>query len=302
MPQIGGAPSREIAPARSLAEGRETGADARELAPALAAVGISKRFGVVQALDEVTLAVHPGEILALVGENGAGKSTLVRIFEGVFPPDQGEVLAQGVRRTLRSPADAHALGIRVIHQEPDIIPDLSIAENLFLGDFRPRHGIFLDRTDLARRTLALLAEFGLERDLDPWVRAGDLSSAQRQLMEIMRALRGGLRVLALDEPTSSLTEEEAQRLFRVVRRLKNDGVAVIYISHRMREVRDLADRIAVLRDGRLVEERRTAAFPEGDIVHAMVGRPVADSSIAERDAAAKRPFACAASPPSASRT
>ena len=160
----GGAPSREIAPARSLAEGRETGADARELAPALAAVGISKRFGVVQALDEVTLAVHPGEILALVGENGAGKSTLVRIFEGVFPPDQGEVLAQAVRRTLRSPADAHALGIRVIHQEPDIIPDLSIAENLFLGDFRPppRHIPRPDATSRGERS-RLLAEFGLER-------------------------------------------------------------------------------------------------------------------------------------------
>jgi L-arabinose transport system ATP-binding protein len=230
----------------------------------------------VRALDDVTLAARAGEILALVGENGAGKSTLVRIFEGVFSPDEGEVLAQGVRQTLRSPADAHARGSRVIHQEPDIIPDLSIAENLFLGDFRRRSGLFLDRTDLLQRTRALLGEFGLERDLGPWVRAGDLSPAQRQLMEIMRALRRGLRVLALDEPTSSLTEEEAQRLFRVVRRLREDGVAVIYISHRMREVRDLADRIAVLRDGRLVEERPTAAFPEGDIVHAMVGRPIAD--------------------------
>jgi L-arabinose transport system ATP-binding protein len=276
VPQIDGTEPRD---ARLSDLGKKDAAgraEARASAPALAAHGVSKSFGVVKALDDVTLAARAGEILALVGENGAGKSTLVRIFEGVFPPDQGEVLAQGVRQTLRSPADAHALGIRVIHQEPDIIPDLSIAENLFLGDFRPRQGIFLDRTGLERRTFALLAEFGLERDLDPWVRAGDLSPAQRQLMEIMRALRGGLRVIALDEPTSSLTEEEAQRLFRVVRRLRDDGVAVIYISHRMREVRDLADRIAVLRDGRLVEERPTAAFPEGDIVHAMVGRPIAD--------------------------
>ncbi|MBV9289021.1 MAG: sugar ABC transporter ATP-binding protein [Hyphomicrobiales bacterium] len=250
--------------------------EARANPPALAAHRVSKSFGVVKALDDVTLAARGGEILALVGENGAGKSTLIRIFEGVFPPDQGEVLAQGVRQTLRSPADAHALGVRVIHQEPDIIPDLSIAENLFLGDFRPRRGIFLDRSDLQGRTLALLAEFGLAGDLDPWARAGDLSPAQRQLMEIMRALRSGLRVLALDEPTSSLTEEEAQRLFRIVRRLRGDRVAVIYISHRMHEVRDLADRIAVLRDGRLVDERPTVAFPEGDIVQAMVGRPIAD--------------------------
>ncbi len=270
MPQVGDA--RVPAPSG----GRETGPDARENPPALAAVRVSKRFGVVQALDDVTLAVHPGEILALVGENGAGKSTLVRIFEGVFAPDQGDLFARGVRQALRSPADAHALGVRVIHQEPDIIPDLSIAENLFLGDFRGARGIFLDRADLARRTRAMLSEFGLEKDLNPWVRAGDLRPAQRQLMEIMRALRRGLRVVALDEPTSSLTEEEAQRLFRVVRRLRDDGAAVIYISHRMREVRDLADRIAVLRDGRLVALRGAAEFPEAEIVQAMVGRPIAD--------------------------
>jgi len=245
-------------------------------APALAAVGVSKRFGVVRALDDVTLAVRSGEILALVGENGAGKSTLVRIFEGVYRPDQGTLMAEGVQRTLRSPADAHALGIRVIHQEPDIVPDLTIAENLFLGDFRRLHGLFLDRTDLARRTQGLLAEFGLENDLSPWMRAGDLKPAQRQLMEIMRALRRGLKVLALDEPTSSLTEDEAQRLFRVARRLRDDGVGVIYISHRMREVRDLADRVAVLRDGRVVDERPTIGFPEAEIVQAMVGRPIAD--------------------------
>jgi len=245
-------------------------------APALAAVGVSKHFGVVRALDDVTLAVRSGEILALVGENGAGKSTLVRIFEGVYRPDQGALTAGGAPQAFRSPSDAHALGIRVIHQEPDIVPDLSIAENLFLGDFRRIHGVFLDRADLARRTRQMLAEFGLEKDLGPWIRAGDLGPAQRQLMEIMRALRGGLRVLALDEPTSSLTEEEAQRLFRVVRRLRDDGVGIVYISHRMREVRDLADRVAVLRDGRLVAERRTAEFPESEIVQAMVGRPIAD--------------------------
>ena len=235
MPQVGSAERRGAAP------------------PALAALGVSKRFGVVRALDDVTLAAPPGQVLALVGENGAGKSTLVRIFEGVYRPDQGTLAAGGVQQALRSPADAHALGIRVIHQEPDIIPDLTIAENLFLGDFRRIGGLFLDRTDLARRTRSMLAEFGLEADLSPWTRAGDLGPAQRQLMEIMRALRRGLKVLALDEPTSSLTEDEAQRLFGVVRRLRDDGVAIIYISHRMREVRDLADRVAVLRDGRLVD-------------------------------------------------
>src|SRR5579872_5601281 len=117
-------------------------------APFLIAKAVSKRFGVVQALDNVTLGVRAGEVLALVGENGAGKSTLVRIFEGVYRPDQGTLAAGGIQHTLRSPADAHALGIRVIHQEPDIIPNLSIAENLFLGDFRRVRGVFLDRADL----------------------------------------------------------------------------------------------------------------------------------------------------------
>ena len=279
MSQIGGTGRRGDAPLRNssaLDEADEPGA--REAAaPALAAVGVSKRFGVVQALDDVTLSVRPREILALVGENGAGKSTLVRIFEGVYRPDQGALMAGGAPQAFRSPSDAHALGIRVIHQEPDIVPDLSIAENLFLGDFRSIHGVFLDRADLERRTREMLAKFGLEKDLGPWIRAGDLGPSQRQLMEIMRALRGGLRVLALDEPTSSLTEEEAQRLFRVVRRLRDDdGVGVVYISHRMREVRDLADRVAVLRDGRLVAERPTAEFPEAEIIQAMVGRPIAD--------------------------
>jgi L-arabinose transport system ATP-binding protein len=273
--QIGSTERRGEAPRRDPGDQGESGA-AERAAPALAALGVSKRFGVVRALDNVTLAAPPGQVLALVGENGAGKSTLVRIFEGVYRPDQGTLAAGGVQQTLRSPADAHALGIRVIHQEPDIIPDLTIAENLFLGDFRRTRGLFLDRADLARRTRSLLAEFGLETDLTPWTRAGDLSPAQRQLMEIMRALRRGLKVLALDEPTSSLTEDEAQRLFRVVRRLRDDGVAILYISHRMREVRDLADRIAVLRDGRLVDERPTAEFPEAEIVQAMVGRPISD--------------------------
>jgi L-arabinose transport system ATP-binding protein len=277
--QIGGTGRRgDAPPLNSSALDEANGPGARETAgPALAAVGVSKRFGVVQALDDVTLSVRPSEILALVGENGAGKSTLVRIFEGVYRPDQGALKIGGAPQAFRSPSDAHALGIRVIHQEPDIVPDLSIAENLFLGDFRSIHGMFLDRGDLERRTHEMLAKFGLEKDLGPWIRAGDLGPSQRQLMEIMRALRGGLRVLALDEPTSSLTEEEAQRLFRVVRRLRDDdGVGVIYISHRMREVRDLADRVAVLRDGRLVAERPTAEFPEAEIIQAMVGRPIAD--------------------------
>ena len=246
----------------------------QEVTPLLEVRGVGKRFGVVQALSDVTLPIRAGEILALVGENGAGKSTLTRIIEGVYQPDAGEIVIDGAPARLRGPADAHAAGIRVIHQEPDIFPDLSVAENLFVGDLRRAYGIFLDRTDLARRTLALLARFGLERALSPWTLAGTLGPARRQLLEIMRALRAGVRLLALDEPTSSLTDDEARLLFGVVRRLRAERVALMYISHRMPEIRALADRVAILRDGRLVACSPVLDLSEADIVHLMVGRPV----------------------------
>ena len=215
--------------------------------PLLAVRGVSRRFGVVQALADVSLDIRAGEVLALVGENGAGKSTLMRVIEGVHPPDAGSIAVDGRAVAFRSPADAHAAGIRIIHQEPDIFADLSIAENLFAGELSRIGGIFLDRRRLAQRTRAMLAQFGLERVLSPWMRAGELGAAHRQLLEIMRALRARVRLLALDEPTSSLTEDEARRLFGVIRGLRGEGVAVIYISHRMHEVRALADRVAVLR-------------------------------------------------------
>jgi L-arabinose transport system ATP-binding protein len=246
----------------------------QEVTALLEVRGVGKRFGVVQALSDVTLPIRAGEILALVGENGAGKSTLTRIIEGVYQPDAGDVVIDGAPVRLRAPADAHAAGIRVIHQEPDIFPDLSVAENLFVGDLRGVGGIFLDSADLARRTRALLARFGLEHALSPWTLAGRLGPARRQLLEIMRALRAGVRLLALDEPTSSLTDDEARLLFGVVQQLRREGVALIYISHRMPEIRTLADRVAILRDGRLVACRPIADLSEADIVHLMVGRAV----------------------------
>jgi L-arabinose transport system ATP-binding protein len=247
----------------------------QEAAPPLLTLrGVSKRFGVVQALAGVDLDVRAGEVLALVGENGAGKSTMIRIVEGVVPPDSGTLAFDGVARNLRHASDAHALGVRVIHQEPDIAPDLSVAENLFIGDLRRTMGVFLDQRDLLRRTLALFDQFGLRDSLSPWTRAGDLGAAQRQLVEIMRALRAGVRLLALDEPTSSLTEDETRRLFAIVRQLKASGVAIVYISHRMHEIRELADRIAILRDGRMVTVRTAADLDETAVLSHMVGRPI----------------------------
>ena len=244
--------------------------------PLLTLRGVSKRYGVVQALSDIDFDVHAGEVLALVGENGAGKSTMMRIVEGVTPPDTGTLTVAGTPRRFQAPSDAHALGIRVIHQEPDIAPDLSVAENLFIGDLRRTGGLFLDRRDLVRRTLALFARFGLQSTLSPWTRAGDLGPAQRQLVEIMRALRAGVRILALDEPTSSLTEEETRRLFAVVRQLTAEGVGIVYISHRMHEIRELADRIAVLRDGRMVAQRPAAEIDDSTILQLMVGRPISN--------------------------
>jgi L-arabinose transport system ATP-binding protein len=237
---------------------------------------IKKCFGVVQALGGVSLDIFAGEVLALIGENGAGKSTLMRILEGEHQPDDGRVLIDGAPAPLASPRVAHGLGLRLIHQEPEIIPELTVAENIFVGDFRARAGVFLDQADLARRTRDLLAEFGVAGVLVPEQRCRGLGPAQRQLIEIMRALRPGVRLLAFDEPTSSLTEDEAGRLFAMIRRLRARGVAIVYISHRLREVLLLADRIAVLRDGLLVTVAHAGEIDEDGMVRAMVGRPVTD--------------------------
>ncbi len=238
----------------------------------VAVEGVAKRFGVVQALKGVSLEVRAGEVLALVGENGAGKSTLMRLLEGVFEPDSGRILVDGAPVRFRGPAEAHGAGIRVIHQEPEIVPELTVAENIFLGDIHARAGLFLDWGDLEARTRALLEAFGVARELPPRRSCRGLGPAQRQLIEIMRALKGGGRLVAFDEPTSSLTAEEARRLFSIIAKLRADGVAVVYISHRLAEVFVLADRVAVLRDGELVALRPKEALDEAEVVRLMVGR------------------------------
>ncbi|TIS02160.1 MAG: sugar ABC transporter ATP-binding protein, partial [Mesorhizobium sp.] len=171
--------------------------------PVVAVEGVSKRFGAVQALRDVSVAFNVGEITALIGENGAGKSTLMRVLEGEHRPDSGRVLVDGQPVQLSSPRAAHGSGIRVIHQEPEIIPELTVAENIFIGDIKARGAIFLDRADLERRSLDLLRTFGVVDVLSPGQRCHGLSPALRQLIEIMRALRPGARLLAFDEPTSS---------------------------------------------------------------------------------------------------
>ncbi|MFD5564737.1 sugar ABC transporter ATP-binding protein [Kitasatospora griseola] len=235
---------------------------------------MTKRFGAVQALDDVTLDLPGGSVTALMGENGAGKSTLLKILTGDHRPTRGRVLLDGRPVDLRSPADARAAGIRIIPQEPEIVPHVSVAENVYTGSLPRRAGRRLDRAELRRRITADLDRLGFADVLEPDLLGSQLTAAQRQLVEIMRALTGGnaARVIAFDEPTSSLSEHEVDALFALIDRLRDQGVAVVYVSHRMQEILRLADRIAVLRDGALVGVQDARTTTEDDLVRLMVGR------------------------------
>jgi L-arabinose transport system ATP-binding protein len=236
---------------------------------------VSKAFPNVQALSDVSLDIRPGEILAFMGENGAGKSTLLKIINGDYQPDIGTLTIDGQRLAFSNPRDAHKAGIRVIYQEPEIIPGVDVAENIWAGELPKRLGL-LDRRRLNEQVQRSLAEYGFGDILPTQLKGDELSSAQRQLVEIMRALKSGVRVLALDEPTSSLTDEEVDRLFKLVRRLRDEGVAIIYVSHRIKEILRLCDRVAILRDGQLVAVRPAAELNDAEIVRLMVGRELSD--------------------------
>ena len=234
--------------------------------------GITKRFGAVQALGGVTLDFPGGQVTALMGENGAGKSTLLKILTGDHRPTEGHIELDGRRFDLASPAEARAAGIRIIPQEPEIIPHVSVAENVYAGSLPRAAGRRLDRAELNRRITADLQRLGFAGVLQPDLLGSELTPAQRQLVEIMRALTGEAKVIAFDEPTSSLSEHEVDALFALIRRLRDQGIAVIYVSHRMKEIFQLADRIAVLRDGELAGVQDAATTTEGELVRLMVGR------------------------------
>jgi len=236
---------------------------------------ISKAFPNVQALTNVSLDIRPGEVLAFVGENGAGKSTLLKIINGDYKPDSGTLTIDGRRLNFANPSEAHKGGVRVIYQEPEIIPGVDVAENIWVGEL-PRRLVLIDRRKLIDQVRHSLEEYGFENVLPMNLMGDQLSSAQRQVVEIMRALKEGVRVLALDEPTSSLTDEEVERLFALVRRLREEGVAIIYVSHRIKEILQLCDRVAILRDGRLVAVRPAAELNDAEIVRLMVGRELSD--------------------------
>ena len=235
---------------------------------------IGKSFGGVRVLEEISFTLPPGRTLGLVGGNGAGKSTLMNILGGNLPPDAGEMQLNGQPYRPRGPREAAQRGVAFIHQELNLFPNLSIAENLFLTAF-PRLGRLpvIDRRSLRERAAALLGEVGL--NLSPDTPVEQLPAGERQLVEIARALGGDARLIIFDEPTTSLTRAEAGRLFALIRRLRARGHSLIYISHNLDEVLDLSDDLAVLRDGRCVAHGPRADFTVERLVSLMVGRNLA---------------------------
>src|SRR5262245_10953793 len=244
-------------------------------APALEMRGITKSFAGNTVLTAVDLTAQAGQVLTLIGENGAGKSTLMKILAGVHQPDAGEILIDGSRAEFARPADALEAGIAMIYQELSLAPHLSVAENIFLGreplQFGPlgRLGL-INRREVHRRSQQLLEEFGFK--INPRARVGRLSAADRQLVEITRAVVEARRVIVMDEPTSSLTNQEVVELFRLIRDLKSRGLAVVYISHRLEELPEIADQLTVLRDGRTVYTGPWGEIGADEMIRHMAGR------------------------------
>ncbi|MGK9168412.1 sugar ABC transporter ATP-binding protein [Inquilinus limosus] len=233
--------------------------------------GIGKAYGGITVLQDVDLDIRPGEVLALLGENGAGKSTLSSVISGLVPPSAGRMTWQGRPYAPTRPGEAIAAGIGLIHQEMKLLPELTIAENVFVGRL-PTKGGRIDRAEMNRRAGEQLHRLGL--DIAPTKLVRELRVAAQQQVEIAKALTLNSRLLILDEPTAALGGEETERLFQQIERLKRDGVSFIYISHRLDEIARIADRIAVLRDGRLVATHETAQVPVKTLVEQMVGRSV----------------------------
>jgi ribose transport system ATP-binding protein len=251
-------PSDSIAPSRAVLEMH----------------GIRKVFPGVVALDDVDFELRPGEVHALIGENGAGKSTLIKIISGLYRRDAGTMVIDGEEVDFRSPADAIARRIKVVYQELDLVPGLTVAENVYLGGF-PKTGIgFVDGDTLHNRTIELLDHLGLT--IDPDTPVGELRVAEQQLVEIARALSRQARIVIMDEPTSALSLTEIDRLFGVIERLRRRDVAIIYVSHKLEEIYRIADRVTVFRDGKRVITKPVAETTSHDLVTWMVGRELKD--------------------------
>lgn len=247
-------------------------ASAGVTAPLLDLEGVSKGFPGVQALDDVRLDLRHGEVLALVGENGAGKSTLMKLLAGIYTPDAGTFRLNGRELTIEGPRHAQELGISIIHQEFNLMPDLTVAQNIFIGREHRSGGLFLDERALNRRAQDLFDRLGLA--LDPAEPVERLTVARQQMVEIAKALSFDAKVLIMDEPTAALNDTEVDVLFELIERFRTPETGVIYISHRMEELARISDRISVLRDGRYIGTRVTAETEPKEIISLMVGREI----------------------------
>jgi rhamnose transport system ATP-binding protein len=240
--------------------------------PILEMKHISKRFDMTQALNDVSLTLYPGETHALLGENGAGKSTLIKIMTGIHRPDQGEILLDGKPITIHNSVDAQGYGVAAILQEPMIFPDLNVAENIFIG--HRKRGAVVQWSQMYREAEAILAKLDIRLDVRSQARG--LTLAAQQAVEIAKAISLKVRVMIMDEPTASLSAHEVRQLFKLINTLRSQGVAILYISHRMEEVFEIADRVTVLRDGKFVSSAPRSEVTPESAIRDMVGREIED--------------------------
>src|SRR5580692_1079262 len=250
--------------------------------PALRIVGISKSYGASRALDDVSFDILPGRVHALVGENGAGKSTLVKIITGIVEADSGQIFVGSNAIHFRTPIEARAAGIAAVYQDPKLFAHLDVAENIYMGTYPKAVAGTVDRKTMYDRAAAALLQLGI--DLDPRSIVAGLSVAELQFVEIARALSAELQLLILDEPTSALTPAESERLFKIVRTLREQGKSVLLITHRLEEVEAIADDITILRDGRHVATRPANQVNRAALVQMMVGRSI-ETLFARRESA-----------------
>lgn len=233
--------------------------------------GISKRFRGVQALNGVNFDLREGEVHALVGENGAGKSTLMKVLTGIHQPDAGEIFYLGKPYAVKNIGESQALGISMVHQELNMMNDLTVAQNIFIGR-EMRSGFIIKDNDMVKETRAIFDHIGI--DIDPKIKLGRLTVGKQQMVEIAKAVSRDCKVLILDEPTAALTQTEIDELFRIMADLKSKGIGMIYISHRMDEIKTISDRITVMRDGEYVGTVDTDSVTKDEIINMMIGRVV----------------------------
>ena len=234
---------------------------------------VRKEFPGVVALNDVSLFLKRGEIHALVGENGAGKSTLMKILAGIYTLDKGEILYNGKLFEAKRPVDALEKGIAMVHQELDLIPEMTVEENVFAGRERSR-GLIIDRQRMEKKTKELMESLGI--NISPKTKIKELSTAQQQMVAITRALAFDAEIIIMDEPTSAITDREVEQLFRIIRKLKKQNKAIVYISHKMDEIYTLTDRITVFRDGSLIGTVATSEVTPEKLINMMVGRELND--------------------------